>query len=115
MRSTRRAGRRSRELRNVLAAVRSARQDATEVRVVPFAAAAAIRDELARSPAHVLHISGPSSPGILVLEGEDGRLPPTNSRGRRPNYSRNMRPPGCTGICHVNKVWVREVVFRLTI
>jgi len=34
-----------RELRNVLAAVREARQDAADVRVVPFATAAAIRDE----------------------------------------------------------------------
>ena len=61
-----------RELRNVLAAVRSARQDAAEVRVVPFATVAAIRDELDRGSAHVLHISGPGSPGILVLEDDDG-------------------------------------------
>ena len=60
------------ELRNVLAAVRAARQDAADVRVVPFAAPAAIRDELGRGPAHVLHISGHGSPGTLYLENEDG-------------------------------------------
>ena len=37
-----------RELRNVLAAVRAARQDAADVRVVPFATPAAIREELER-------------------------------------------------------------------
>ena len=52
-----------RELRNVLAAVRAARQDAADVRVVPFATVAAIRAELDRGPAHVLHISGHGSPG----------------------------------------------------
>jgi len=61
-----------RELRNVLAAVRSARQDAADVRVVPFATPGAIRDELDRGPAHVLHISGHGSPGRLALENEDG-------------------------------------------
>jgi tetratricopeptide (TPR) repeat protein len=61
-----------RELRNVLAAVRSARQDAADVRVVPFATVAAIREELDRGPAHVLHISGHGSPGRLCLEHEDG-------------------------------------------
>ena len=38
-----------RELRNVLAAVRAARQDAADVRVVPFATPAAIRAELDRA------------------------------------------------------------------
>ena len=62
------------ELRNVLAAVRAARQDAADVRVVPFATPAAIRDELGRGPAHVLHISGHGSPGTLYLENEDGSV-----------------------------------------
>ena len=61
-----------RELRNVLAAVRAARQDAADVRVVPFATCAAIREELDRGPAHVLHISGHGSPGTLDLENGDG-------------------------------------------
>jgi hypothetical protein len=61
-----------RELRNVLAAVRAARQDAADVRVVPFATCAAIREELDRGPAHVLHISGHGSPGTLNLENQDG-------------------------------------------
>lgn len=47
-----------RELRNVLAEVRAARQDAADVRVVPFATPAAIRAELDRAPAHVLHVTG---------------------------------------------------------
>ena len=46
-----------RELRNVPAAVRAARQDAADVRVVLFATVAAIREELGRGPAHVLHIT----------------------------------------------------------
>ena len=61
-----------RELRNVLAAVRAARQDAADVRVVPFATPAAIRDELGRGPAHVLHITGHGAPGTLALENDDG-------------------------------------------
>ena len=60
------------ELRNVLAAVRAARQDAADVRVVPFATPAAIRAELGRGAAHVVHISGHGSPGTLYLENEDG-------------------------------------------
>jgi tetratricopeptide (TPR) repeat protein len=61
-----------RELRNVLAAVRAARQDAADVRVIPFATVTAIREELDRGPAHVLHISGHGAPGVLQLENEDG-------------------------------------------
>ena len=68
-----------RELRNVLAAVRSARQDDADVRVVPFATAAAIRGELDRGPAHVLHISGHGSPGTLDLENEDGTARPVTA------------------------------------
>jgi len=68
-----------RELRNVLAAVRSARQDAADVRVVPFATCAALRAELDRGPAHVLHISGHGSPGILDLENEDGSARPVTA------------------------------------
>ena len=67
------------ELRNVLAAVRAARQDAADVRVVPFATPAAIRDELGRGPAHVLHISGHGSPGTLYLENEDGSARPVTA------------------------------------
>ena len=67
------------ELRNVLAAVRAARQDAADVRVVPFATPAAIRDELDRGPAHVLHISGHGSPGTLDLENEDGSARPVTA------------------------------------
>jgi tetratricopeptide (TPR) repeat protein len=68
-----------RELRNVLAAVRGARQDTADVRVVPFATPAAIRSELDRSPAHVLHISGHGSPGRLYLENQDGTARPVTA------------------------------------
>jgi len=68
-----------RELRNVLAAVRSARQDAADVRVVPFATPAAIREELGRGPAHVLHLSGHGSPGTLDLEDDGGSARPVTA------------------------------------
>ena len=67
------------ELRNVLAAVRQARQDAADVRVVPFATVAAIRAELDRGPAHVLHLTGHGSPGTLTLEDEDGAARPVTA------------------------------------
>ena len=67
------------ELRNVLDEVRSARQDAADVRVVTFATPAAIRDELDRRPAHVLHVSGHGSPGKLDLENEDGTALPVTA------------------------------------
>ena len=69
-----------RELRNVLAAVRAARQDAADVRVVPFATTAAIRAELDRGPAHVLHLSGHGSPGTPEPGGR-GRLGAAGQRG----------------------------------
>jgi tetratricopeptide (TPR) repeat protein len=68
-----------RELRNMLAAVRAARQDAADVRVVPFATCAAIREELDRGAAHVLHISGHGSPGTLNLENDDGSARPVTA------------------------------------
>ena len=72
-----------RELRNVLAAVRAARQDAADVRVVPFATVAAIRDELDRGPAHVLHISGHGSARARwtwkTRTARRGRSPPRSS------------------------------------
>jgi hypothetical protein len=61
-----------RELRDVLAAVRGARQGEADVRVVPFANPAAIRAALDQAPAHVLHISGHGGPGVLQLEAADG-------------------------------------------
>jgi tetratricopeptide (TPR) repeat protein len=68
-----------RELRNVLAAVRAARTHAADVRVVPFATVAAIRAELDRGLAHVLHITGHGSPGTLALEDEDGSSRPVTA------------------------------------
>ena len=79
-----------RELRNVLAAVRAARQDAADVRVVPFATPAAIREELDRGPAHVLHISGHGAPGILQLENQDGTPRPVTAG----EFVRDAIPPG---------------------
>jgi tetratricopeptide (TPR) repeat protein len=65
-----------RELRNILAAVRTARQGEAQVRIVPFATTSAIRAELATSPAHVLHLSGHGTPGRLLFEDEAGRTRP---------------------------------------
>jgi tetratricopeptide (TPR) repeat protein len=79
-----------RELRNVLAAVRSARQDAADVRVVPFATVAAIRKELDRGPVHVLHVSGHGSPGILDLEADDGTARPVTAE----QFVAQAIPPG---------------------
>ena len=78
------------ELRNVLAAVRAARQDAADVRVVPFATVAAIRDELSRGPAHVLHITGHGSPGSLILENDDGAA----RRVTADEFADHAIPPG---------------------
>jgi tetratricopeptide (TPR) repeat protein len=68
-----------RELRNVLTAVRAARQDAADVRVVPFATPSAIRQELSNGPTHILHISGHGSPGTLNLENDDGSVLPVSA------------------------------------
>ena len=61
-----------RHLRSVIAAVRSARQDDADVTVVPFATLSAIRGELERAPAHVLHLYCHGRPGQLELEHENG-------------------------------------------
>jgi len=61
-----------RHLRSVIAEVRSARQDDADVRVIPFAVLSAIREELERAPAHVLHVYCHGSPGKLELEDQDG-------------------------------------------
>ncbi|MGH8910072.1 MAG: CHAT domain-containing protein, partial [Egibacteraceae bacterium] len=61
-----------RELRNVLAAVRSARQGRAHVRIVHFATTGQIRQALRQEPAHVLHLSGHGRPGLMELEGDDG-------------------------------------------
>jgi tetratricopeptide (TPR) repeat protein len=62
-----------RELRNVLAAVRGARQSQARVRIVPFATTGAIWAALKAEPVHVLHLTGHGSPGHIVLEHDDGR------------------------------------------
>ncbi|MGI5401146.1 tetratricopeptide repeat protein [Streptomyces sp. CA-135486] len=62
-----------RELRNVLASVRSARQGRARVRIVPFATTAAIRAALERERFHILHLSGHGNPGQLELEDEEGQ------------------------------------------
>ena len=68
-----------RELRNVLSAVRAARADAADVRVVPFATPAAIRAELEQDTAHVLHVTGHGSPGVLWLEDQAGAARPVTA------------------------------------
>ncbi|MGQ0778562.1 MAG: trypsin-like peptidase domain-containing protein [Pseudonocardiales bacterium] len=61
-----------RELRNVIAAVRGARQSRAQVRVVHFATTAEINTALRQEPVHVLHLSGHGLPGLLELEDDDG-------------------------------------------
>ncbi|WP_167659912.1 tetratricopeptide repeat protein [Nocardia mangyaensis] len=61
-----------RELRNVLSAVRGARERDAEVRIVEFATTVAIRAELARSPTHILHLSSHGKTGCLLLENDNG-------------------------------------------
>lgn len=62
------------ELRAVLNAVRVARHDAADVRVVEYATVDSIRAALTEAPAHVLHLSGHGVPGRLIIE-EDSGLP----------------------------------------
>ncbi|WP_037499935.1 CHAT domain-containing protein, partial [Solirubrobacter soli] len=61
-----------RELRNVLKAVRAARQGNAHVRVLPFATTTEIHAALSREPVHVLHLSGHGSPGSFVFEDDTG-------------------------------------------
>ena len=63
-----------RELRNMLAAVRGARQGQARVRIVHFATTGEIRAALAAEPAHVLHLSGHGRPGAIELEDADGNV-----------------------------------------
>ena len=79
-----------RELRNVIAAVRSARQGAAHVRVVPFASPAAIYAALDAESAHILHVSGHGSPGLLELEDSDG----TARRVTAADFLEEAIPPG---------------------
>jgi tetratricopeptide (TPR) repeat protein len=67
------------ELRNVLKAVRTARQVDADVRVVAFATTAAIRAALEAAPAHVLHLSGHASPGLFAFEHDDGAVRPLDA------------------------------------
>ena len=60
------------ELRAVLSAVRVARHDAADVRVVEYATTDGIRAALAEAPAHILHLSGHGIPGRLIIEEEAG-------------------------------------------
>ena len=60
------------------------------MRVVPFATLAAIRNELDRGPAHILHISGHGSPGKLHLENDDGSARPVTAE----EFVDRAIPPG---------------------
>ncbi len=79
-----------RELRNVLAAVRGARQGQARVQIVHFATTAEIRAALAAEPAHVLHLSGHGRPGAIELEDDEG-----NARVLGPDeFVAEAIPPG---------------------
>ncbi|WP_155946801.1 tetratricopeptide repeat protein [Mycobacterium sp. URHD0025] len=60
------------ELRNVEAAVSGARDADTDIHIVQFATADALRQALSEATVHVLHISGHGSPGSIVLEDDHG-------------------------------------------
>ena len=80
------------ELRNVLAAVRAARQDAADVRVVPFATPAAIRDELGRGRLMCCTSPGTAPPARCTWKtrtARPGRSPPGSS------WTWPSRPAGC--------------------
>src|SRR5262249_50886844 len=78
------------ELRNVLAAVRTARQGQVHVRVIRFAHTAAIYAALDAEPAHVLHVPGHGRPGALALEHPDGAA----RRATAEESADEARPPG---------------------
>jgi tetratricopeptide (TPR) repeat protein len=65
-----------RELRNVVAAVRAARQGDAHVRIVQFATTSAIRAALEVEPVHVLHLSGHGGPGKFTFEDDEGNPRP---------------------------------------
>jgi hypothetical protein len=79
-----------RHLRSVIAAVRAARQDDAQVRVVPFATTAAIRAELDRALAHVLHLYCHGLPGQLETGGRRW----LGAAGRRPAVCGGGDPAG---------------------
>jgi tetratricopeptide (TPR) repeat protein len=92
------------ELRNVLAAVRAARQGEAYVRIVPFATMAEIRAALEDEPVHILHLSGHGSPGKFVFEDDEG-----NARDLGPDdFVDEAIPPGrmpavvALAACHTN-------------
>jgi len=68
-----------RELRNILLAVRGARQSRARVRVVHFATTAEIRQVMVQERAHVLHLSGHGRPGRLEFEDDHGGARPLDA------------------------------------
>ena len=78
------------ELRNVLAAVRAARQDAADVRVVPFATPAAIRDELGRGRLMCCTFPGTAPPARWTWKTRTAR--PGRSPPRVPGPGHPARP-----------------------
>jgi hypothetical protein len=78
------------ELRNVLAAVRDARQGQAQVEIVHFATTGEIRAALKAGPAHVLHVSAHGGRGVIELEDDDG-----NARTLTPEqFAAEAIPPG---------------------
>lgn len=79
-----------RELRAVLSAVRVARHDAADIRVVEYATTDSIRSALADAPAHVLHLSGHGVPGQLIIEDDSGSARPIDAD----SFIAEAIPPG---------------------
>lgn len=92
------------ELRNVLAAVRSARAGAAHVRVVRFGSTAAIRAALQAEEFHILHLSAHGGPGSVVMESDDGRAQTVSADAFVDEAvpAGRMPPLVCLAACHTN-------------
>ena len=102
-----------RELRNMVAAVRGARQGQARVRIVHFATTAEIHAALAAEPAHVLHLSGHGRPGAIELEDDDGNARVLDAR----RFAEEAIPPGrmppviALSACHSDAATVSDPSF----
>ena len=103
-----------RELRNMLAAVRGARQGPARVQIVHFATTAEIRAALAAEPAHVLHLSGHGQPGAIELEDDEGNARVLDAR----QFVAEAIPPGrmppviALSACYTDAAATEDSVFR---
>ena len=83
-----------RELRNMLAAVRGARQGAAQSADRAFRHHWRDPCGAAAEPAHVLHLSGHGRPGAIELEDDNGNARVVDARGSWPRPSRRADAAG---------------------